>query len=86
MILSPALWGVEFQSCRESCERAGMTPGQKTSAFWEYQAGLPDAGAAHPGDGFSGFCNTGHEQLEQVFQHHVNAVFVANVCTRKTGR
>lgn len=40
---------------------------------------LPDAGAAHSGDGLSRLSHTGHQQLKQVLQHQVDQTLIANV-------
>lgn len=43
---------------------------------------LPDAGAAHPGDGLCRFRHTGHQKLEQILQHQVDQRLVTNVCNK----
>lgn len=56
--------------------------------FFEYakseQIGLPDTGAANPGYNFCWFCYTGYQQLEKIFQHIIDHIFITNICKEKT--
>ena len=63
----------------ESVSKGTQTTASRLDACMCVCVVSPDAGAAYSGDGFSWLSDAGDQQLEQILQHQVDQVLIANI-------